>query len=372
MINRASAKHIYFFVGTTAELIKVMPVIEQLKEKHISFKLISSGQNNLNLTELESVFGKISVDIVFGQKKGNHKVSTKNFINWSVHTLFHASLGLRKEFEGLKKDQAYLIVHGDTVSSAIGAIIGKLYGLTVVHIESGLRSFDYLEPFPEEICRHLVSILSDVHFCPNSWSVRNLKHTSGKKINTKKNIVIESLFKALSVTPKSDMPKSLQKNRYFMFMMHRQEHMLFHKDKNKKIIETVLSEIPKGMKCVVILHSLTEAFLEKQQMLSQIKNDPRVITIPRQPYTIFSRIMSECEFMITDGGSTQEEAYYLGKPCLIIRNKTERIEGLKENAVMAKGNLAVIKNFIKNYKSYKRKKVKLLPKPSAVVVNYFS
>lgn len=372
MKKRSIAKNIYFFIGTTAELIKVMPVIEQLKAIGIPFKIISSGQNNLNLKELESVFGQIKVDIVFNQKKGNHRTSTRNFLNWSLHTFVDALLGLRKEFRGLKKEQTFLIVHGDTVSSAIGAIIGKLYGLTVVHIESGLRSFDYLEPFPEEICRHLVSILSDVHFCPNSWAVKNLKQTSGKKINTKKNIVIESLFKSLTVTSKSMMPKSLQKHKYFMFMMHRQEHMLFHKNKNKKIIETVLNSIPNGMKCVIILHSLTEEFLKKQHILTQIKNDPRIISIPRQPYPIFSRIMNECEFMITDGGSTQEEAYYLGKPCLIIRNKTERIEGINENAQMANGNLSVIKTFMKDYKSYKRKKVKLLPKPSDFVVNYFS
>src|SRR5581483_12192850 len=104
-----------------------------------------------------------------------------------------------------------------------------------------------------------------------------------------------------------------------------------------------------------VLHRLTKDFLNEQNLLKEIRANPHVVTVPRLPYFEFIKILSGSEFIATDGGSNQEEAYYLGKPCLILRNVTERVEGLGENALLAKGSNETMVNFVKNYKKYIRK-----------------
>lgn len=369
MKTKREAKHIYFFIGTTAELIKVMPVAIELSKQRVPYRIISSGQNVLNMKELESIFGKIKIYKAFKQKKSSDKTSMINFIRWSIETFVQSLVGLRKEFKKFNNQSTYLIVHGDTVSSLIGALIGKICRVRVVHVESGLRSFHFLEPFPEEICRYLISYISDIHFSPNAWALKNLKGLPGLKVNTQKNVVVESLYKALSIVDDSQIPKPILHKKYFMLMMHRQEHVIFNPNQSKVIFLEILNNIPKNMKCVVILHALTESFLNKQGLMEDLRSHRNVITIPRQSYPVFAKIMERCEFMISDGGSTQEEAYYLGKPCLIIRNRTERIEGLNKNAILAKGSISRIKRFMKNYRNYRRMRISPLPLPSKIVAD---
>lgn len=92
--------------------------------------------------------------------------------------------------------------------------------------------------------------------------------------------------------------------------------------------------------------------------------------IPRLDYLNFIQLIKRTEFIATDGGSNQEEAYYLGKPCLILRDRTERIEGLGKNSVLCKGQENIIQYFLKNYKNFKREKIKSSIRPSKIIVNY--
>ena len=118
------------------------------------------------------------------------------------------------------------------------------------------------------------------------------------------------------------------------------------------------------------MHKLTENFAKNVGIWEELKKNPSVTQISRQPYGVFANIMSKCEFMVTDGGSNQEEAYYLGKPCLILRNKTERIEGLGKNVVLAKGSKKIINKFMSDYKEYSFKSFKNSERPSKIIVDY--
>src|SRR5258706_1406095 len=180
---------IYFFVGTTTELIKLAPIIRELENRKINFKIITSGQTKVNFGELNKIIKKRKADIQLGEK--TDKSSVYKFIIWTVLTFFRAT-SLRKEFCRRIAKNSYLIVHGDPVSSFIGAVIAKIYGLKLVHVESGLRSFNFLEPFPEEICRVLISKMADIHLSPNDWAINNLNNDNGVKINTFQNTLIES------------------------------------------------------------------------------------------------------------------------------------------------------------------------------------
>ena len=176
-------KKFYVFLGTTAELIKIAPVLKELRRRRVYFKLITTGQNEILFNELKKFTGDINVDISFETKK--NKSSVVYFVFWAATTFVTALVSLRKEFGNTKKESTYVIVHGDTVSSLLGALVARFYGLKLAHVESGLRSYNFLEPFPEEISRFIISNLADIHFCPNSWAKNNLLKKTGKKINTR-------------------------------------------------------------------------------------------------------------------------------------------------------------------------------------------
>lgn len=361
-------KKVYFFLGTNAELIKVAPVIREFKRRKINFKIISSNQNTLNFDELKFLIGRESADYIL---KINPFKWPKNiylrFVIWLFKTLGNYLMYFGAEFK--ERENTYLIVHGDTVSALMGAIVAKFYGVKLVHVESGLRSFNFLEPFPEEICRFIISYLADVHFCPNKWSLKNLKNHGGVKINTFYNTVSESVLLALK--NKRDIKRGvLPKVKYFVFVLHRQEHIMFNKSENEKLFNYLVSFAREDLKCVIIMHKLTEDFLKSRNLLKKLKRNHNVVLAPRLPYAQFTRLVRDSEFLVTDGGTNQEEAYFLGKPCLVLRNRTERIEGLGENAILAKGNKEIISNFFENYKKLKRKRIVIRRLPSQIVVDY--
>lgn len=356
-------KKIYLFIGTAAELIKIASVIRELKKRKADFTLITSGQTDIHFEEFIKYTGPI--DNILSLKGKEQKSSLTHFVLWAIKTFFLSLIKLRKEFSNLDKKNVYFIVHGDTVSSLIGAMLATIYGLKLVHIESGLRSFNFFEPFPEEICRYIISRLAKIHFCPNQWSVDNLKGYKGVKVNTKQNTLLETFWMAMKLKRKVKTSARI-KGKYFVLVMHRQEHVMFRKAWSKKMFEFIMKNSPQDLQCVFILHNLTASFIEG----TGYKKKKRLIMVPRLPFVDFIKLMNSSEFVISDGGSNQEELSYMGKPCLILRNSTERIEGLGENAVLSKGDSEVIIDFFKNYKKYKKPKIAKSFHPSKIIVDY--
>jgi len=356
-------KQYYFFIGTTAEYIKLAPVISNFKHKKVPFKIISSGQTEIDFKMLQKYTGKVSADIKFLPK--TPQSSVLYFAGWAIRTLIFGLYALRKEYK--KNDTKQIVlVHGDTVSSLLGALIAKIYRLRLVHIESGLRSFKVLEPFPEELCRYAISSIADIHFCPNKWSVNNLKNKKGLKINTNQNTLIETYNWVIKDIDKKNRKV---KGKYFVLVFHRQEHVIFGKAKGRKILQEILKNINTDMKCVFMVHDISRDFVDSIGI-----NTKDVIFQKRMKYKDFMELIYHSEFMITDGGSNQEELYYMGKPCLVLRNVTERIEGIGKNVVISKNSVKKISNFIRNYKTYRRNKVEinLKNKPSKIVYNFLN
>lgn len=351
-------KKIYFFMGTTAEFIKLAPVIKELKTRKIKFKIITSGQNPINFSDLNGYMGSVKADIALKEKP--KKSSMLLFLFWAIKSIFEGLFLLRNEFSNLNKNNSYFIVHGDTISSTIGSIIAKFYNLKLVHIESGLRSFSFLEPFPEEICRVINMKLADILFCPNQWAVNNIKNFRGIKIDTKQNTLIETFKWAMTVN------KALNFNgiykKYYILYIRRQEHLYFQKDWTKKIIKTVTDNSPDNLKCLFSIHFLNKDLLSKN-------TSQKLTPIHKLPYADFMKLMSQAEFIATDGCTNQEEASYMGLPVLALRNRTERIEGLGKNVVISYGNKQIIRDFIKNYKKYRQVPVSFKKHPSKIIVD---
>ncbi|AVS64543.1 hypothetical protein C8245_01540 [Paracidovorax avenae] len=171
-------KNIYFFIGTTAELIKMMPVMQVCWRRGIPFQLVASGQNDIRHSELLALVGKKAPDLVLFE--GEIRKSAVSLLLWFFRTLLRSVGRLRRHMRQLPGSNV-VVVHGDTVSTVMGALLAKVLRTDVAHVEAGLRSFNYLHPFPEEIDRVITSRLADIHFCPNDWSMRNLGRLGGRR-----------------------------------------------------------------------------------------------------------------------------------------------------------------------------------------------
>lgn len=353
-------KRLYFFIGTTAEFLKVMPVMRELSARGIDYKIISSGQNKLSLQDTLQLSGARGIDFELSSRPV--RKCAIGLISWFVRTFLRALVILRKE---LGAAGGTLIVHGDTISTVMGGLIGKIFGMRVAHIEAGLRSFNFFQPFPEEIDRYVTSHLADIHFCPLDSAVRNLAKRRGIKINTLFNTSVDSLALALASDNKAK-PDAHTSDPYFILVMHRQENLLDRR-RAESILRAVLDEAH-GIRCIFVMHDLTRATLNGSALLAEIETRSDITVVNRMPFLEFVSLFKGCEYIVTDGGGNQQESYYLGKPCLLLRNVTEGGEGLGHNVVLWKNDKDVLRQFVSQYKSYARPMILPEKRPSEIIV----
>jgi len=360
-------KRIYLFIGTTAELIKLAPVIREFHRRKAKFTIIASGQNDIHFEEFKSMIGKVHILRAVNPKGSESSIIM--FLIWTARTFFSLVKGMRSNFAGLNKSNSLFVVHGDTVSSLMGSLVATIYGLKLVHIESGLRSYNFLEPFPEEICRYIISRLADIHFCPNAWSVSNLSGVKGEKVNTYENTLIEVFWTVMKRKSHHPFVRRIQKEhkKYFVLVAHRQEHVLFNRRKTKELLRFVLNNLPADTRCLFLVHDISAGFVQTLELLIPEDVGDKITKVDRLPYGDFMHLLAGSEFLITDGGSNQEEMYYMGKPCLLLRNRTERVEGLYKNVVLSKNDEHRILEFLKQYKIYRRKPVRAQVSPSQII-----
>jgi UDP-N-acetylglucosamine 2-epimerase (non-hydrolysing) len=358
-------KNFYFFIGTEAEFIKLLPVLREFEKRKISYKIIASGQNDILKSDLLKLLNHKKIDIVLFT--GIIKQTAPSLFFWFFKTIVESVFILKKEFQRIDRKNTVLIIHGDTISTVMGALLGKYYSLTIAHVEAGLRSFNYLHPFPEEIDRVIASQFTSIHFCPNQWAVDNLKKKEGVKINTFQNTLLESLKLVINSKVSSSFLDKVKKEKYFVFIIHRQENLF-----NEKLVNSLIDEViinSKKIKCVFVVHKPTIVVLQKMKLFEKVKTNKNILLTERLSYVEFMKLLSGCEYLITDGGSNQEESYYLGKPCLILREHTERIEGLDQNVVLSKNTMETIRKFFNNYKKFARKSIKPKVRPSKIIAD---
>ncbi|MCB0386724.1 MAG: UDP-N-acetylglucosamine 2-epimerase, partial [Bdellovibrionales bacterium] len=294
------------FVGTTAELIKLFPVVKALEGKGFEVTFCISGQNDVTKSALWS---QLKPQKVVKLSVGPKFPGALGLIWWFVGLVCSTVLGAAHLHEEVEAP-AVCIVHGDTVSTLLGAFWARRNGLKVAHVEAGLRSFSILSPFPEELCRILVSYLSHLSFCPNDWSVKNLRKRKSIKINTNGNTLLDVVAMAMrdpEIAPVENLPP-----KYFVFVLHRQENLI-----DERFVRAIWGKIKKEsgkIPCLLILHHTTNSTFEKLGILGELADLRTVHPVPRLEFHQFIQLLSSAEFIVTDGGSNQEESFYLGKP----------------------------------------------------------
>ncbi len=342
-------KSIYFFIGTEAEFIKVFPVIIECQNNGAVCNIIASGQNDITKSRIMK-FIKLNGKFVELSKEESITKNAIGLMKWFIKTKKLAAKVIGDEFGRKELQGAYMVIHGDTVSTMMGAMVGKKLGMRVCHVEAGLRSHNLFNPFPEEIDRLISSRMSEIHFAPGDEPARNLKNVKGQVIDTKQNTLIDSLRFSENIPVDGDIAEIFNDD-YFVFVMHRQENLA-----NKRFVCDVVAEIintSKQYKCVFILHEITKNALQKFGIMDMLDKEDNIILQPRVDYFDFMKLLRNARFVITDGGSNQEELFYMNKPCLIMRKTTERKEGLGKNARLFNGDASDIRKFVNEYKSGK-------------------
>ena len=365
----------FYFLGTEAELIKTFPVIKEMEDRNIPYRIIASGQNDIRKSRVLQYANGGRVDLVLSDE-GKIEKTGKGLVRWYFDTRKRAKKMVLDSFHEIstKGNNNIMIVHGDTISTVMGAYLGKRLGMKIAHIEAGLRSHHLLNPFPEEIDRILVDRISNVLFVPGEQGMRNLKKKKNKKtVDTSCNTLADSLGRSVEVECQDEAIQSILKEKYFVFVLHRQENM-----KNDELIHLLmgyLQEAKKDHKCVVILHKITQLKLMELGLLEKLYTDEQFILLPRVDYFDFMKLLANAEYVVTDGGSNQGELYYMGVPTLIVRESTEQEEGIGENIVLYGGEKDKIADFFVNYKRYQRDKKESSSTASRCIVdvleNYF-
>lgn len=336
---------IFITIGTKAQLIKMAPLIRELRHQSLPYRFILTGQHQETMTELYEAFELNPPDDFFIKPKEANSYS--KLLYWLVKSSLS---GFNKLSKSTPHDM--VLVHGDTLSTLQCALIGKIKRLKVVHIEAGLRSFDNFNPFPEEIIRRWVTALADLYVTQDDTARQNLaRYPDTVVLNTRANTMMDALRfaqKKLNAIPHSDSPTI----KYGLASLHRNEN-LSNTERFNCLMNTVL-EANQKLPIKFILHPVTRQKIDQSQWRSRL-TDAGVELVERMDYLKFTDLMLKAEFLITDGGSNQEEASYIGIPCLVMRDASERTEGLgaQGNAVLSHYEPQKITTFIKNYSQYR-------------------
>lgn len=352
---------IHVFIGTKAQLIKMAPIMRELQLRGVDYNFIFSGQHQNTIKELRENFGIKDPDFVLHKGKD---VTSIFYMGWWLIKIILISLFNKKKL--WKGDRNGIVLnHGDTFSTLAGSILARLAGHKNSHVESGLRSFNYMNPFPEEITRVLVFCLSNIYFCPNEWSKNNLKSFRGDKIITNGNTLYDALtyIQGLQVARSVNIPNV----KYCVVSFHRFENIF--KEDQLSLILKVIERIADYIQVLVIMHKPTLAKLNDFGQLARLEKNKNIELRPRYDYLDFITLVASAEFVVTDGGSNQEECFYLGKPCVLLRKATERTEGLGQNVVLSNFDLNLIVDFVQHYQKFQAPPVVLYPSPTQIIVD---
>lgn len=358
---------VHFILGTRAQLIKTAPVMREFEKAGAPYNFVFIAQHKETIAEMVKAFRVRDPDFTVGNIDTD--ISHPGLMaKWLAVLMAQLLTKGGTAFKGDRRGIA--VVHGDALPALLGAAWAKLNGLKVAHLEAGLRSFDYLNPFPEEIIR--VALwrfhLADLCFCPNEWAVNNLAPFSVRTIDTHHNTLLDSLRIATATVSAASACSIAIPPHYGVVSLHRAE-TLMSKSGLAAAMSTV-GEVSETIPLVFVLHPSTRNTLESRGLLEQLRANPNLIISPRLDYFTFMQLLKNSEFLVTDGGSNQEECYYLGHPCLLLRATTERVEGMGKNVLISNFDRERIHSFVDAYGNYRMPPVDPPVSPSEIVFEH--
>ncbi|MCX4374770.1 MAG: UDP-N-acetylglucosamine 2-epimerase (non-hydrolyzing) [Lachnospiraceae bacterium] len=301
--------------GTRPEAIKMCPLILQLKKtKQIECVVCLTGQHREMLNQVMDIFA-IHADYNLDIMRQNQTLS-------SITIDIVSRLGDILEME--KPD--LILVHGDTTTSFVAALVGFYQNIPIGHVEAGLRTYNMYSPYPEEFNRQAVDLVTALYFAPTEQSRQNLLK-EGKKIE---NIYVtgNTVIDALSLTVRDDYQNEnlnwCDGSRLILLTAHRRENLGEPMKHMFCAIKRIIEE-HSDVKVIYPIHKNLKVRKIAQEVLAGVD---RIRLIEPLDVMDFHNFMARSYVILTDSGGIQEEAPSLGKPVLVMRDTTERPEGI--------------------------------------------
>lgn len=328
-------KKIMLVFGTRPEAIKMCPLVNELKKrKDIETVVCVTGQHRQMLDQVLETFNVVpDYDLSIMQDRQTLFDITTNILN--------------KVKEVLEKEKPDIVlVHGDTSTTFVTALACFYLQIPVGHVEAGLRTYDIYSPYPEEFNRQCVSIISKYNFAPTELSKNNLLKEGKKKENIY--VIGNTAIDALKTTVRKDYfhPELdwVADDKLIMITAHRRENLGQPMENMFKAIKRVLDE-HKNVKAIYPIHMNPKV----REIADKIfGNDEKIHIIEPLEVIDFHNFLNRSYMILTDSGGIQEEAPSLGKPVLVMRDTTERPEGIEAGTLKLVGTEE--ENIYQNFK----------------------
>lgn len=317
-------KKIMLVFGTRPEAIKMCPLVNELKSReNLITKVCVTGQHRQMLDQVLEIFGVVpDYDLTIMKDKQTLFDITTNILN-----------KIKEVLETEKPD--VVLVHGDTSTTFVTALACYYLQIPVGHVEAGLRTYNIYSPYPEEFNREAVGIISQYNFAPTEVSKENLIR-EGKNPDTvfvTGNTVIDALKTTVRedyTHPELDWAKD---SRLILLTAHRRENLGEPMHSMFRAIRRIVEETPD----VKVIYPIHMNPLVRKAADEELKGCDRIHLIEPLDVLDFHNFMARSYLILTDSGGIQEEAPSLGKPVLVMRDTTERPEGIEAGTLKLVG-----------------------------------
>ena len=311
--------------GTRPEAIKMAPLVKELeKRKEIESIVVVTAQHRQMLDSVLDTFKiKPNYDLnIMKQGQTLGEITTR------------ALTGLEEVIKKEKPD--IVLVHGDTTTTFAGALAAFYNGVSIGHVEAGLRTYDKYSPYPEEMNRQMVDCMSDMYFAPTLMSKENLlkEGKDERKIYVTGNTAIDAMSTTIDENythPELDWIKENEK--MILLTAHRRENLGEPMRNIFKAVKRITDEFS-DVKVIYPIHLNPKV----REIANEIfDGDDKVHLIEPLEVFDFHNFQNKSYLILTDSGGIQEEAPSLGKPVLVLRDTTERPEGIKAGTLKLVG-----------------------------------
>lgn len=309
-------------VGARPQFIKMAPLSREIR-KHFEEIVVHTGQHYDY--EMDRIFfeqlGIPAPDYNLGVGSGSHGYQTGEMLK-------------RIEDVLVKEVPDLVIVYGDTNSTLAGALAASKLGIKIAHVEAGLRCYD--KSVPEEVNRVLTDHISDYLFAPTENAVKCLqKEGITKEVYFTGDVMLDALLQNLPIAERSSKIMenlNLKPKDFILVTIHRPKNT--EKDNLENIVDAIIEN---GNKVVFPVHPRTRIALERYGLMERLQRSSDVTLIKPVGYLDMLILEKNAKKILTDSGGIQKEAYFLGVPCIVLRDKTEWIELIDEGWLVLVG-----------------------------------
>ena len=321
-------KKVAIVLGTRPEAIKLIPVYLALKQsKQLQPILVSTGQHKEMLHQIFDFF-QIEPDVDLQLMKSNQTL---------VELSSRLMLALGEVYQQHTPD--VVIVQGDTTTALLAGLVAFYSKIAVCHVEAGLRTFDRFSPYPEEVNRRMIAVAADLHFAPTETAGDQLKQEKCDQVHVVGNTVVDSLFSALEIN--QGRKPSLEKQFHFLRSGHRLVLVTGHRRESFgepflnicKAISELSVKYP-DLDFVYPVHLNPNV---REPVHAVLGSSEHIHLIDPLPYGDMVYLMSQAHLIMTDSGGIQEEAPSLDVPVVVMRDTTERPEGISNGCAVLCG-----------------------------------